>query len=191
MPMRCRPLDDVLGPEAHVDFMKLDVEGAEADILAGSARLLARRSVLFIKTEFVFTPYYDVHPVLGYQHVFLHERGFRLIDLDLHQPRYSRDRTTIPALADRRLIYAGDAYFMLDPERGAVPPRDLYRMGLVAITQGFHALGVSLIRDSGLVGEAELGAAEAGLGKVPLGRKLKDIWGRFPLLVARLLAKFN
>jgi len=191
MPMRCRPLDDVLGPEAHVDFMKLDVEGAEADILEGSARLFARRAVLFIKTEFVFTPYYKVHPVLGHQHVYLHDRGFRLIDLDLNQPRYARDRTAIPALADRRLIYAGDAYFMLDPERGSVPARDLYRMGLVCISQGFYALGVSLIRDSGVVEEAQLNAAEAGLGKVPLGRRLKDLWGRFPLAVARGLVRLR
>ncbi|MGQ0510707.1 MAG: FkbM family methyltransferase [Betaproteobacteria bacterium] len=191
LPMRCRPLDDVLGDEARVDYMKLDVEGAEAAILEGSEKLFARRAVLFIKTEFVFTPYYKVHPVLGYQHVYLHERGFRLIDLDLAQPRYSRDRTSIPALADRRLIYAGDAYFMLDPERGEVPSRDLYRMGLVAVSQGFHALGVSLIRDSGVVGGKELGAAEVGLSRVPLGRRLKELWGRLPLAVARGLARLR
>jgi FkbM family methyltransferase len=191
LPMRCRPLDDVLGDGARVDFMKLDVEGAETAILEGSKKLFERRAVLFIKTEFVFTPYYQVHPVLGYQHVFLHERGFRLIDVDLNQPRCARDRTPVPALADRRLIYAGDAYFMLDPERGALPPRDLYRMGLVAISQTFLSLGVSLIRDSGLVPAARLHEAEAALSKVPLGRKLKDTWNRFPLAVARSLARLR
>jgi FkbM family methyltransferase len=191
LPMKCRPLDGVLAADARVDYLKLDVEGAELAILEGARGLLERRAILFIKTEFVFTPYYKVHPVLGYQHVLLHELGFRLIDLDLAQPRYARDRTQLPALADRRLIYAGDAYFMLDPERGVLPPRDLYRMGLVAISQGFHSLGVSLIRDSGLVPADRLAQAEAALSRVPPGRKLKDLWNRIPLAVARLLAKLR
>ncbi len=189
LPMRCRPLDDVLGAEARVDYMKLDVEGAEAAILEGAEKLFARRAVLFIKTEFVFTPYYKVHPVLGHQHVFLHERGFRLIDLDLEQPRYARDRTPIPPLADRRLVYAGDAYFMLDPERGTLPPRDQYRMGLVAITQGFYSLGVSLIRDSAVVRGEPLASVETALARVPRGRWLKNLWNQVPLVAARVLAK--
>lgn len=191
LPMRCRPLDDVLGAEARVDYLKLDVEGAENAILEGAQRLFERRAILFIKTEFVFTPYYKVHPVLGHQHVFLHERGFRLVDLDLEQPRYARDRTQLPALADRRMVYAGDAYFMLDPERQALPPRDLYRMGVVAIAQGFLSLGISLIRDSRVVPEASLAEAEAALARVPLGRWLKDRWNRVPLAAAQMLARLR
>jgi FkbM family methyltransferase len=188
LPVRCRALHDVLPADARVDYFKLDVEGAELAILEGASRLFDRRAVLFIKTEFVFTPYYQVHPVLGHQHVFLHERGFRLIDVDTNQPRYARERTSVPPLADRRLIYAGDAYFMLDPERAALPPADLYRMGVVCVTLGFHALGLSLVRDSNLLPARELGELEAGLSHIPLGRRLKNLWNRFPSFVARLLA---
>jgi len=191
LPIQCRALDDVLAADARIDYFKLDVEGAELAILEGAQRLFERRAVLFIKTEFVFTPYYKVHPVLGHQHVYLHDRGFRLIDIDTNQPRYARDRTGIPALADRRLVYAGDAYFMLDPERAEVPPRDLYRMGAVAVALGFYALGLSLIGDSQVLPKADLEQAESALARVPRGRWLKSLWNQVPLKAAQMLKRLR
>lgn len=189
LPMRCRPLHDALAPDARVDYLKLDVEGAELAILEGAQRLFERRAILFVKTEFVFTPYYQVHPVLGHQHVFLHDRGFRLIDLDLNQPRYARDRTAIPAIVDRRLIYAGDAYFVLDPERHALEPARLFRMGAVCIALGFFTFGVSLLRESAILPAAEISQLEAALSRVHLGRRLKNLWNSVPTRVARWLAR--
>jgi len=123
--------------------------------------------------------------------VYLHDRGFRLIDIDTNQPRYARDRTGIPALADRRLVYAGDAYFMLDPERAEVPPRDLYRMGAVAVALGFYALGLSLIRESQVLSSAGVEQAEAALARVPRGRWLKSLWNQVPLKAAQMLKRLR
>ncbi len=191
LPIPCKRLDSVLASDRKIDYFKLDVEGAELAILEGASALFANKSILFIKTEFVFTPYYKIHPVLGFQHVFLHEHGFRLIDLDLAQPRYARDRTTIPALADRRLIYAGDAYFMLDPDRQTLAAEDLHRMAITSIALGFHSLGVSLLRDSGVFDAQALMAIETALAQVSLRRTLKQAWNRVPLTVARFLARFG
>ena len=191
VPIQCRRLDDVLGHDRLIDYFKLDVEGAELAILEGANALLENRKVLFIKTEFVFTPYYEVHPVLGYQHVYLHERGYRLVDLDLAQPRYTRDRTRIPPLADRRLIYAGDAYFMLDPERHSLSSDEFYRMGIAAIAFGFNSLGTSLLRDSGKFSASEIEDMDVALSHVSMRRRLKQAWNQVPTAVARFLARFN
>jgi FkbM family methyltransferase len=37
------PLDDLLADEARIDFIKIDVQGAEVEVLAGLARVLASR----------------------------------------------------------------------------------------------------------------------------------------------------
>ena len=187
LPMQCRRLDSILSPGRKVDLLKLDVEGAEAPVLEGAAGLLAARTVLFVKSEFVFTPYYEAHPVLGHQHVLLHEHGFRLIDLDLTHPRYTRDRTALPATADRRLIYAGDAYFVLDPDRPPLEPEDAYRMAVFCIAFGFRSLAVSLLRDSRRFSEADLVRIESALASVPWPRRLTNFWNNTPKRVARLL----
>lgn len=190
LPMQCRRLDSVLAPGRRIDLLKLDVEGAEAPVLEGAAGLLTSRSVLFVKSEFVFTPYYEVHPVLGHQHVLLHDHGFRLIDLDLMHPRYTRDRTALPAAADRRLIYAGDAFFVLDPDRNTLAPEDAYRMAIICIAFGFRSLAMSLMRDSGLLPADELARLEAALAFVPLRRRLKNLWNSVPTRAVRVLSRY-
>jgi FkbM family methyltransferase len=47
-----RALDDVLGPGATLDVVKIDVEGAELDVLAGMAGLLAANADIAIVVEF-------------------------------------------------------------------------------------------------------------------------------------------
>lgn len=191
MSIQCRSLDEIIVPGRRIDYLKLDVEGAELAVLQGANRLLDEKAILFIKTEFVFTPYYEVHPVLGYQHVLLHEKGMRLIDLDLNQPRYFRDKTRIPRLADRRLIYAGDAYFILDPERNQLTADELHRMGIICIAHGFNSLAVSLLREAALIPSGAVDLVERALSQIPLRRRLKSAWNQLPLGVAKVLAKLR
>ncbi|MEZ5618804.1 MAG: FkbM family methyltransferase [Rhodocyclaceae bacterium] len=191
MSIQCRSLDEIIVAGRKIDYLKLDVEGAELAVLEGAKRLLDEKAILFIKTEFVFTPYYEVHPVLGYQHVLLHEKGMRLIDLDLNQPRYSRDITKVPALADRRLIYAGDAYFILDPERNPLTADELHRLGIICIAHGFHSLAVSLLREAAVIPLRDIEIVERALGHIPLRRMLKSAWNQVPLSVSKILAKLR
>lgn len=44
----CRRLDDVLPPERRVDFIKVDVEGAELQVLLGAERILLRQRPLLL-----------------------------------------------------------------------------------------------------------------------------------------------
>jgi FkbM family methyltransferase len=77
-------LDDVVKEPVHL--LKLDVQGAELDVLRGAERLL--RSILVIHAEVEFFPIYRDQPLFDSIFSFLTENRFELFDLP-HQTRYS------------------------------------------------------------------------------------------------------
>jgi FkbM family methyltransferase len=184
IPMKCRRLDGLLPASTKIDFLKLDVEGAELRVMRGAEALFAARSVLFVYTEFVMVPYYAEHPLFGDQQVFLRDHGFRLLDLELNHPRYSRGSTTLHPWADRRLISAGDACFMLDPDRVDISAEDHQRLAAICLCAGFHAVGIGLLREAGLCSAADIAAIEAQLAQVSWPRWLRRTWTEFPYQVA-------
>jgi FkbM family methyltransferase len=187
--MTCRRLDELFSDGVDIDFLKIDVEGAELDVLEGAKGLLGDKRVSIIKTEFVLFPYYQRHPVLGDQHSFLNDFGYRMLTMELDKSAYTLGQTSIPAEADRRLHYAGDAYFLLDPVRHPLAPERAYRAGLVLIALGFRSLGVQLIRRSGLFDEAILGEVERALHRLSRNRRLRYLWNSFPDRVLQLVRR--
>lgn len=72
-PMPTRRLDDI--EEAHsTDFLKLDVQGAELDILAHGTRTL--KDVSIVQTEVSFLPLYEDQPLFADIDRFLRGEGF-------------------------------------------------------------------------------------------------------------------
>ena len=61
------------------DFLKLDVEGSQLDILKGGGRTLDQ--VLGIELEVWFTRIYEDQPLFSDITDFLEEKGFELIDV--------------------------------------------------------------------------------------------------------------
>lgn len=66
-----------------VDFMKIDVEGAEFDVLKGSEDYL-RNGVLGVKVEVRFHETSN-QPVFNEVDVYMRQLGFRLFDLDIYR----------------------------------------------------------------------------------------------------------
>src|SRR6266540_6127777 len=64
----------------HVDFVKLDTQGSELDILRGAKRAL--KSVSIVQTEVEFNPMYEGQPLFGDIDRFLRDRGFVLWHFD-------------------------------------------------------------------------------------------------------------
>ncbi len=57
-----------------IDFIKLDIQGAELDVFRGGIAALA--DTLMIVTEVMFIPMYENQPLFGDQCAFLEEQGF-------------------------------------------------------------------------------------------------------------------
>jgi FkbM family methyltransferase len=71
-------------PDGHIDFVKIDVEGAELDVLGGGKSVLRDKRVLAIKTEFWWDPVLRGQPSFAELDIFLRANGFYLFDLELH-----------------------------------------------------------------------------------------------------------
>jgi FkbM family methyltransferase len=78
----CRTLDDVLMEEdlTDVDFIKLDTQGSELEILKGSISTLAD-AVFGLEIEVSFAEIYTGQPLFANVDVFVRQYGFNLIDL--------------------------------------------------------------------------------------------------------------
>lgn len=120
-----RRLDDVLPQDEPVDFLKLDIQGAELLALRGAERTLARTAVVHCEVE--FAPLYLGQPLFPEVQSHLNARGFALIDL-LVSHRYSH-RLPSGRVAPDRLIWA-DAVFFREVEDD---PATLFAQALVAL----------------------------------------------------------
>lgn len=72
----------------HIDFVKIDAEGSEYDVLSGGTAALAGRRVLGIKTEFWWDPVIKGQKGFAEIDLFLRAQGFRFFDLQIQ--RYAR-----------------------------------------------------------------------------------------------------
>lgn len=73
IPVTTRKLDDI-AEIAHLDFLKMDVQGAEREVLTHGRGKLA--STVVIQTEVSFVPLYQGQPVFGEMDLALRELGF-------------------------------------------------------------------------------------------------------------------
>jgi FkbM family methyltransferase len=181
--VQCERLDQLVGREEVVDFLKIDVEGAELRVLQGAESLLRERRVLFIRAEFQLVPYYAEHPLLCEQHRLLSEHGFRLLDLEFAHPRYRRGPTDLPDRSDRGLLLAGDALYSLDPDHLDLSPLMRQRIAAVAFAFELTGYGLSLIQEASLLTPQEIADVAAALAQPParsIRRKLLDTWVAVP-----------
>lgn len=74
----------------RIDIMKIDVQGAEYEVLQGAANLLESGAIRLLQLEFILAnTYADQHPLHEYL-ALLHHYGYQL--LDLYQPLRNEGR---------------------------------------------------------------------------------------------------
>lgn len=131
LPVETQRLDTVL-PDDPVDFLKLDIQGAELLALQGAIGTLARTNVLHCEVE--FAPIYAGQPLFGEVEAFLRPRGFALIDLIVPH-RYAYRNASGIASPDRLLW--GEAVFF----REGTTASDAAAQALIAaLVYGKHSL---------------------------------------------------
>jgi FkbM family methyltransferase len=134
-------------------FFKLDVQGAELEILSGSRRLL-NESLLALRVEVSFLPTYKDQPLFADIDQALRPCGFAPMRfLELH-PWRRASKAKLPRLDDGPFPYSegqlvhGDVLYMKEPERipddGEAAVEHLLRGALLATAYGLidHAMTI-------------------------------------------------
>ena len=134
-------LDDV--PEiSDCDFLKLDVQGGELDVLDGAPRLLAGVAVVHCEVE--FAPVYKNQPLFADVDARLRAAGFELIDL--MNSGYAGYADLVRPRAQSRLLWAEAVYFRSPESLAALGPAKLLRAGIIAhVNYGMYDLTARLL----------------------------------------------
>ena len=110
-----RTLDEALEGEGlpAVDFLKLDTQGSELEILMAAPRTVS--SALGMEIEAEFIAQYRGQPLWAEVHAFMSGQGFELMDL---RRQYWKRKVALehPAPGRGQIVFA-DALYMKSPER--------------------------------------------------------------------------
>ncbi|MDF2578333.1 MAG: hypothetical protein K0S74_1817 [Chlamydiales bacterium] len=98
----------------RVDYIKLDVQGAELDILQGMGSLL--NDTLIVETEIEFLPMYEGQPLFGDLDLFLRKKGFQLFKIEGIMGNFFRPFVSLkePFPATRQWLTAEHAIYIKD-----------------------------------------------------------------------------
>jgi FkbM family methyltransferase len=160
--VQLRPLDAWCANEKlNVDALKLDVQGAELDVLRGAEEQL--RHIVMIEAEVVFNPMYRDQPLFSDVDRFLRARGFALWRLRqlVHYGDDSLDSTTlvddeqffdsrpVPIAAGGGQLYWANAYYVADDVLRAGSGDRVRRAAIAAGAFGYPELANMLGSRSG------------------------------------------
>jgi FkbM family methyltransferase len=108
-------LDDVISAD-EIDFLKIDVQGAELDVLRGAEKLLP--TTLVVQTEVEFLPMYENQPLFGDIDAHLRAAGFQLHTFfDPRRPFYTPLADPQGGLGDFSQVMWTDAIYVPDVRR--------------------------------------------------------------------------
>ncbi len=123
-------LDDIVEAQ-EVDYLKLDVQGAELDVLRGAENLLGR--VVAVSTEVEFVPLYEGQPLFADVDTFLRQKGFLFhtmtgISGRAFRPLLHRNNPNLPFL---QMLWSQALYIRDFSRFETLSPEQLLRLAVV------------------------------------------------------------
>jgi FkbM family methyltransferase len=132
----------------EIDFLQIDVQGADLDVLRGAKNLL-NKTVLTIQIEVEFSPLYIGQPLFADVDGFLRNHRFSLFDIyTAHRPRYHLKQKS--RNHPHGQILWGDAFYLRDLiseqfTEEEQQPAKLLKLACVADVMGFYDYAVELL----------------------------------------------
>ena len=153
VPVQMKTLDGLIQESAghqlprHVDYVKLDTQGSELDILQGAKNTLVEQ-VVALQVEVEFQKLYESQPVFRDVDLFLSQCGFTLFKLrraEWVRQTYQQS----PRLSAGQIVF-GDALYLKDPlstEYSWMPKdsRQAEALVLIAILYDLHDFALELL----------------------------------------------
>jgi len=141
-----RSLDSLFDTKP-IHFLKLDVEGAESQVLQGAVKQLTN-NVLGVRSEVLFSPIYLGAALFGELNQTMMDLGFELLNLDYTGAGNRSGRFTLPGRHGKLL--SSDAVWSITPERlfARTDERlaeDLIRLSLFMMNNGATDIAIELL----------------------------------------------
>ncbi|MCF8478167.1 MAG: FkbM family methyltransferase [Pseudolabrys sp.] len=134
-------LDTILASAGveHADFIKVDTQGTELDILRAADRTVER--AVAIIAEISFLPWYEGQALFSDVELFLRERGFAFVAFK-GNPMYWRTETARKrGFSPPKRIVCNDALFVREPR----DPQEARRLALIYSAYGHFDLAAELL----------------------------------------------
>lgn len=128
-------LDDFVAEEkVAIDFLYIDVQGAELDVIKGGNKML--ENILGLQVELEFVPLYLGQPLFTDINLYLKNKGFHLWDLDTSHESSHRLRSIAPIYYQKakmgQLIFA-DGLYLRDPiSQKELSPKQIFKLACMA-----------------------------------------------------------
>jgi len=165
-----------------VDFMKVDTQGSELDVLRGSQRTLAH--AIGLEIEIAFIPLYKGQPLFCEVDTFARSFGYSLIDL---RRIYWRRGNSSDYGRKKGQLVAGDALYLRTPEQmlampGVTPQRIVHTIG-VYLAYGYADLAQAVVDGAERDGLLEAGRLHRAAATIATFKShwMPDFTGRRPL----------
>jgi FkbM family methyltransferase len=169
----CTTVDAAMAQAGLVmDFLKIDTQGTELDVLRGAARSL--ESCLGIEVEVEFQPLYTGAALFREVDGYVSGHGFELFDL--RRTFFTRESASQPVQQDKGQLVFGDALYFRD-WRLLGGRRRVLTLATLLLTYGFADVVMEIARGSEWLSDADrdqlekLCAALQPVGTGPADRK--------------------
>lgn len=137
--VQCDALDNLLGSrDLHPDFLKLDTQGSELDILHGAERAIIE-DLLIAEVEVEFAPIYQHQPLFADVDSFMRQRGYVLQDLG--NLLYMKPRGLAGVGGAKGRIIAADALYVKDFSQDYTALYEFGERRVAAAIAGYAAYG--------------------------------------------------
>lgn len=138
---------DSLFNDTEVHFMKLDVEGAEVEVLKGAKNKL-NSSILGVRSEVLFAELYDGAPLFGDIHKFLLDQGLELLNFDYAGAGNKYGRFSLPNKYGK--LISTDAVWVISNDqlfatKGILLEKNVIRLAIFMMLNGATDLAVELL----------------------------------------------
>jgi FkbM family methyltransferase len=143
---QARALDSLFA-NRDIHFLKLDVEGAEFELLKGAKNKL-QTSVLGVRSEVLFAPIYQDAALFGDLHRVMLDSGFELLNFDYTGAGNKAGRFTLPGRYGKLL--SSDAVWIVGNDRlfaakGDRLVQDVVRLAIFMLMNGASDLAIDLL----------------------------------------------
>jgi len=193
--IKAKKMDDIDFKKNNPDFIKVDTEGADLDIIKGAQNNI-KNNCIGLQIEVQFVERNLGSPLFGEIHEFLIKNGFWI--MDLKKESWIRKNSIYKVNSKPQLIW-GDAIYMLSSEmiikKGSKIPENervffLLKIILISLVYGFHDYAFQIIdnfREKKLI-ETEKYLIVKNILKKNIKSNIYIIFTKFLLIVFASLA---